>query len=199
MNFNTLVNTKGIKGSRRGGNAKGLAAKAMTVTKDVTMKAAGSVAGFMPATNNKVNGVDYESITRDRELMHEVAKNRVAIDELRAALGMAPVPVSTPEEVTQAVLAMEESYDARVEAERAASPTMLAKLQEALLGSRAPQTEAVQEAVQEALEEVIAEMPPVYEAAPITAEPVVGATRRFVSSPEASAYDYNDISEQAQG
>lgn len=194
MNFNTLVNTKGIKGSRRGGDAKTMAAKAMSVTKDVSVKAAASIAGVMPATNNKVHALEYGSLTRDRELLHEISKNRVAIDELRAALGMAPIPVSTTEEVVESVMRMEAADTIRMEETRADAPVfsnVFAKLQEALMGTKAPKAEVVQEAVQEAYEEVVEEMPVVQ---PVS---TAGPSRRFVSSPEASSYDYHNVSEQA--
>lgn len=188
MNFNALVNTKGIKGSRRGGNVKETVGKAATATKEVAMKAAFGVAGIMPATNNKVNAVEHASVTRDRELLHEISKNRIAIDEVRIALGLAPVPVSTTEEIVEAVSRMEEAERVAKEAAGPA-PTVLDKLKNALKKEEdvpapapvpTPETEV----------EVVEPAPQ-----PITQHS--GPSRKLVSSPEASVYDYSNISEQA--
>lgn len=198
MNFNTLVNTKGIKGSRRGGDVKGFASKAVSVTKDATIKAASTIGGYLPATNNRVAEVEHRLLTNDREIIYEVSKILARTNELSNMLGMDSIPVTTPEEAVEAVTSMEEEEQFIRNQQKEVKGSLpgqdlLKKLQEALRGVRnpTPETVAVQEAIQEVFEEVMAVMPTV---SPVT---TAGPSRRFVSSPNASAYDYNNISEQA--
>lgn len=149
MNFNSLINQNGIKGTRRGGqltetgrSVKDAFAKGTEATKDVTVKAAKAAWGWAPATNNKVDRVEYDSLTRDRELIHEVRKNREAIDEMRRILQLPPVPVSTEEEVRMAVDAMEvasaEIANRKKEEERAekdaSGDDVMKRLTDAILG-----------------------------------------------------------------
>jgi hypothetical protein len=224
MNFNALVNTQGIKGTRRGGNVAGLkeaASKAVGVTASVTKKTATTVVGWAPATNNKVNRVEYEALTRDREVIYEVRKNREAINEVRFALGLSPVEDSTAEEVMDAVVRMEEAAEAAIVP--APPNALLRKLQQALgvVDKNMPKAEEVVEVAEVAKEtewkactscgkdiaidyqfdtcrkcRVTAK-----EVTPAVvvdvAVPTKGATRRFISSPDSSTYDYSDLSDQA--
>lgn len=192
MNFNTLVNTQGIKGSRRGGATSGFK-KAAVVTKDIAVKTVTTIGGWAPATTNRVNRVESESLGRDRELIYELRKDRERINLISEMLGLDPITVSTEEEVREALDIMEthtEELKAQAKAEEP-SNSILRKLQEAI----ATINKHLPEETPPSMEEAVVEAPiqsPVQET---VKEPKTGTTRRLVSAPEASAYDYSELTE----
>lgn len=225
MNFETLVNTKGIKGTRRTVNTAGIkeaTSKAAHVTKDVAVKTAQTVAGWAPATNNKVDRVEYESLTRDRELIYEVRKNRDAINNLNTMLGLPQVQASTKEEVLAAVAEMERitaelglmekekpegaltklksflskknvEEEAEEEEEESVDFTQCEECQAVLpLNNTSSLCRKCSRAREKAAQEKVAEVSKEIEEVEQAVSTLKGPKRRLIASPDVSEYDYSE-------